>query len=282
MNRATVLTGLAASMLLSLPVHAKSVSEQQQWTETYPVTAENAMLVIDNIWGDVKVRNGAANQIVVAVKELRSAPDQRLFERSQEVLKLHIDASTEGLLMQVGTRDNRWRQQPPCRNCRAEFEFDIQVPAGTSMNVSTVNDGKVEVSGVSGRITASNVNGPIHVSGMHFCEAFSNVNGVIELSFDSEPLSDCDIQTINGDITLNLPASSGLNLALDYANGRIVSEFPVDPRSIPAQVEHIQKDGLNRYLIQQLAGLSLAGGGPTFSISTLNGDIQIRKSHERN
>lgn len=279
MKQAQALTGLLTSMALAFSAHAQSVSEQRQWTETYPLSSAVAMLVIDNIWGDVKVQRGAANEILVTVKELRSAPNQRLFERSEEVLKLHIESSPEGLLMQVGSPDNRWRQQQPCRNCRAEFQFDIQLPADSNINVSTVNDGSIEVTGIAGSITASNVNGPIHVSGIHACDAFSNVNGVVDLSFETPPDSDCDIETINGDVTLSLPPTSGLNLALDYANGRIISELPVDPISIPAQVEHIQTDGVNRYLIQQAAGLSLAGGGPTFSISTLNGDIQIRKSN---
>jgi DUF4097 and DUF4098 domain-containing protein YvlB len=36
----------------------------------------------------------------------------------------------------------------------------------------------------------------------------SNVNGVVNLSF-VQPVRDCDIETINGDVTLNnIPASS--------------------------------------------------------------------------
>ena len=106
----------------------------------------------------------------------------------------------------------------------------------------------------------------------------NNVNGVVDLSFEIQPDRDCDIETINGDVTINMPASSGLNLALDQSNGRVISEFEVAPLGIPAQVEHIQDNGLNRYRIQQSAGLRLAGGGPTFSISSMNGDIQIKKT----
>ena len=89
---------------------------------------------------------------------------------------------------------------------------------------------------------------------------------------------DCDVETINGDITLAFPNGSGLDVALDQFNGRMVSEFEVNPFSIPAIVEHTNNEDGHRYRIQQSAGLRLDGGGPRFSISSLNGDVRIRKN----
>lgn len=265
---------------LSAPVNAQNISEQRQWTETFPVANTPATLIIDNIWGDVKVRAGAGSQIIVSIKELRSAPSQRLFDRSLEILKLDIDASKGGLVIQVGERgNNRWHRQDPCRGCRVDYQFDVQIPSSSNIEVSTVNDGKVDVAGISGTISASNVNGPIYIDGAHHCDVMSNVNGEVNLSFAVQPDSNCDIETINGDVALGLPPSSGLDLALDQSNGRVSSEFEVDSKSIPAKVEHIQENGLNRYKIHQVAGLRLAGGGPVFSISSLNGDIQIKKTN---
>jgi hypothetical protein len=75
-----------------------------------------------------------------------------------------------------------------------------------------------------------------------------------------------------------MPVGTGLDVALDLFNGRMVSDFQVDAYALPAVVEHTRDDGQHRYRIQQSAGIRLEGGGPTFSISSLNGDIRIQES----
>ena len=127
-------------------------------------------------------------------------------------------------------------------------------------------------------ISASNVNGPINVSEVRDCEMLESVNGKVDVSFTLAPGQDCNIETVNGDITLAIPSGSGLDVALDLFNGRMVSEFSVDPLAMPATVEHISDGDGHRYKIQQSAGLRLEGGGPKFSISSLNGDIRIQKT----
>jgi hypothetical protein len=47
---------------------------------------------------------------------------------------------------------------------------------------------------------------------------------------------------------------------------------------VPAEVQYEEKNGAHRYRIQQSAGLRLEGGGPTFTISSMNGDVRIRKN----
>lgn len=267
-----------AGVCASANLHAQTVSESREWTDSYPVSGVSNTLEISNIWGNVEVRQGEAGKIVVSVKETRSAPDQQLFDRSLEVLKLTTESDENGISLIVGQRWGNWRHHQSCRDCRVEYQFDVQVPAQTDIDVSTVNDGKVKVTDVEGRISASNVNGPIFVSNAQLCNSFTNVNGVVDLSFTQSPQNDCEIETVNGDVKLALPASAGINLALNQSNGKVISEFDVDSFSLPAKVEHIESDGINRYRIHQAAGLRLAGGGKIFTISSLNGDIRIQKT----
>ena len=64
----------------------------------------------------------------------------------------------------------------------------------------------------------------------------------------------------------------------DQINGRTVSEIEVDPLALPARIEQVMQDGRYRYRIEQYAGVRLGTGGPTFSFTSLNGDIQIKKN----
>lgn len=253
------------------------VEDSKDWTDTFPVTATQPVLEIENIWGDVKVRPGKPGEIVVSVRERRSAPDQKRFDRSLETLRLDVEADGNGVSLHVGNRHRYWHGSDHCRGCRLDVQFDVAVPPDTQLDVSTVNDGRVDIEGISGQVSAANVNGPIEVSGLRNCVNLNSVNGEVSLGFTASPAADCRIETINGDITLMLPDDSGLDVAMDLFNGRMLTQLPVDALALPATVEHIETAGRHQYRIEQQAGVRIGAGGPKFTISSMNGDIRIQK-----
>ena len=257
---------------------AMPISEEKAWTETYTVSDTAPHLEISNIWGGVRVRTGKSGEITVSVTEVRSAPDQALFELSLERINLDIEADNNGVSILVGDREERWRRMDRCKGCRVDYQFDVVVPADAVVDVGTVMDGLVDVKGVEGVVSASNVNGRIHVDDINNCDSISSVNGRVEIGFTRAPVRDCSIETINGDITLDVPANTSLDVTMDLFNGDIRSDFPVDPLSLPATVEHVTKDGQNQYRIQQLSGIRIGAGGPTYTIASMNGDVRIQKN----
>lgn len=263
-------------LLLNTPLAAGAVEESRTWTDSFPVTASKPTLTIDNIWGDVRVRPGKAGEIVVTVQERRRAPDQKRFDRSLETLNLAIEAGDSGVEFYVGNRDRNWYGRDNCRGCRVDYQFDVVVPADTQLDVSTVNDGRIDIAGVSGVVSAANVNGPIFIDGMRNCEELNSVNGEVSLGFATAPADNCNIETINGDITLNMPGDAGFDINMDLFNGRMLTQLPVNPLAVPARVEHIESNGRHQYRIEQHAGVRIGAGGPTFTISSMNGDIRIQ------
>lgn len=266
-------------ILIGPAAAADRVEASRSWSETFKVSGPAPALEISNIWGDVTVLAGKAGEISVSVSEHRTAPDQRRFDRSLEFLKLNTETDESGISMWVGRRDRNWHANNQCRGCRVEYRFEVVAPADTLLDVGTVNDGRVDVTGITHVLTASNVNGPVSVSGLDNCTALESVNGEVSASFTHAPDQDCDIETVNGDIVLKIPEKAGLNVAMDLFNGRMKTDFPVDPLAIPAHVEESRTDGHYRYRIEQATGVSIAGGGPTFTISSINGDIRIQKKH---
>jgi len=257
---------------------ATPVTEEKAWTETYAVAMTAPHLEVSNIWGSVRVRPGKSGEISVSVSELRTAPDQEHFEMSLKRLKLDIEADSNGVSILVGDRDERWQRMDRCRGCRVDYQFEILVPANTIVDVGTVMDGLVDVRDVEGVVSASNVNGPVSVDGIQDCDTISSVNGGVKIGFSQAPVRDCNIETINGDITLDVPANTSLDVTMDLFNGDIQSEFPVGPLEMPATVEHVVEDGRNQYRIQQLSGIRIGAGGPTYSIASINGDVRIQKN----
>ncbi|MEQ9562856.1 MAG: hypothetical protein RLN69_10065 [Woeseiaceae bacterium] len=269
--------GLAAIVICASDAAAKTVSENRAWTDVYPVAGAAPRLEVSNIWGGVRVRVGEPGVITVSVTESRSAPDQQRFEYSLEVLALDVKADAAGVALKVGHRDDSWWQRKDCHDCRVDYQFDITVPPDAVIDVGTVMDGKVDVLGVTGAISASNVNGPIVIDGVSECVDVGNVNGPITMGFTRAPRQDCRIETVNGDVTLDMPENTSLDVSLDLFNGRVSSELPVGQFELPASVETIVEDGRTRYRIQQLAGIRIGAGGPVYSVASINGDLLIRK-----
>lgn len=266
------------ALMASTIAAAEPVVESNTWTQVYPVSTATPHLVVSNIWGNVRVRAGREGEISVTIDEKRSAPTQKLFDRSLVLMDLVTDGDSDGVSLLVGGEHQNWNFHNKCRGCRVDYQFEVLVPPGTQVDVATVTDGRIDVVDIAGTISASNVNGPVYISGLSNCDDLQSVNGAVDISFSSAPGLDCSISTVNGDIIVNMPDGTGLDIALDLFNGRLVSEFKVDAYAIPAQIEQSSSDGRLSYKIQQSAGLRLEGGGPTFSISSLNGDIRFQKN----
>jgi len=273
-----VMIGFLALLVLADNA-AAAVSDQKTWSQSFPVTAAAPRLLIDNIWGNVRVRIGTAREVAVTVDEKRSAPTQELFELSKQTIFLDVQADGDGVALVVGKQEDAgWPRVNRCRGCRVDYQFEVTVPPGTQIDVSTVTDGGIDVAGGGGPVSASNVNGPVAVKDLQDCAQIESVNGAVEVSFARAPSRDCSIKTINGDITLAVPGGTGLDAALSVMQGNIVSEFDLEPLALPAKVEQSKEAGRFVYHIQQAAGIRLGSGGPIFSIESLNGDLRIRRS----
>ncbi|HXS88137.1 MAG TPA: hypothetical protein VN705_02255 [Steroidobacteraceae bacterium] len=258
---------------------AAAVTDQKTWSQSFPVSAAMPRLLIDNIWGNVRVRIGTAREIAVIVDEKRSAPSQELFELSKQTIFLDVKADGDGVAMVVGKQDDTVRPRiNRCRGCRVDYQFEVTVPPGTQIDVSTVTDGSIDVAGGGGPVSASNVNGPVEVKDLQDCAQIESVNGAVEVAFARAPSRDCSIKTINGDITLTVPGGTGLDAALSVMQGSVVSEFDLEPLALPAKIDQRKEEGRFVYHIEQAAGIRLGTGGPTFSIESLNGDLRIRRS----
>lgn len=272
--------GLAAATfsLLANLAGAQTVTDERSWTETFETVSERPRVTISNVWGSVTLQAGPPGAVSVSIHEVRSAPDRSLFELSKELITLKAELDGSNVFLVVGDPEQRWQRFDGCPGCRVDYQLEATVPAEAIVEVSTVTDGRISVEGISGEVTASNVNGPVRVVGAHDCKSLNSVNGRLDIAFAGEPHGDCRFETVNGDITLTLPDGAGFDAAINLFNGKVISDIDVMPIAIPAKVEQVMEDGRYRYRIEQPAGLRLRNGGPTFSFSSLNGDIRIRKN----
>ena len=282
---------LAAFLVAAVPASALEKSDvvKREFTLT---GAGPHQVEIDNVFGSVAVRTGAAGRVTVEIRreaEARRADDLELAftEVTLEVAERagHLDLVQDGPFRCNDDRFGGRRGRSRWGGCdwdpdyEIEWSWTVTVPADVDLEVSTVTGGEVSVAGVRGRVEAANVNGGLTLSGLAGEVEAQTVNGPIRAEFASAPGSPAEFQTVNGEIELTLPAASGAELGFETMNGEIYTDFEVT--AVPQRASAERGDGREgghgrRYRIDRDAVVRIGKGGPRIDCQTLNGDIVVR------
>ena len=146
------------------------------------------------------------------------------------------------------------------RNNDVKVRFTVRVPAGVTFVGRTVN-GKVETTALPADAEAHSVNGDIRLETAGWAQA-SSVNGSITASFGrSGAARPAEFSSVNGPVTLHLPARYGAELDFKTVNGKITSDLPMTVQG---------------KLGDRLMSGRLGAGGPRLAVSTVNGNIELK------
>jgi len=147
------------------------------------------------------------------------------------------------------------------RNNDVKVEFTVRVPAGVRFVGRTVNGG-VEAEGLTADAEVYSVNGTVTVTSSGLARA-ETVNGSITAAMGRADWSgSLDLKTVNGTITVELPASTSARVEASTVNGGIETDFPltVTGRLGPRHVSG-----------------TIGSGGRDLTLETVNGGIHIRR-----
>jgi DUF4097 and DUF4098 domain-containing protein YvlB len=159
-------------------------------------------------------------------------------------------------------------------------DLTIQVPVQTSLRLTTLNGGRIQVENVDGEIEAENMNGAVLLTNVSGSVVANSMNGKVTVSLDHVTANKTmSFSTMNGAIDVTLPADVKANLRMRTDNGDIFTDFDVKLEgSHPAQVDDQRKNG-GRYRVRVDKTLygTVNGGGPEIRFTTYNGSITIHK-----
>src|SRR5215831_7911820 len=112
------------------------------------------------------------------------------------------------------------------RNNDVSVDFSARIPAGVRFVGRTVN-GQVEATELGAEVEAHTVNGNIRLTTSGFAHG-KTVNGSISASLGSfDWTKPVEFETVNGSITLDLPAAASALFEAETVNGNISSDFPL-------------------------------------------------------
>jgi hypothetical protein len=157
------------------------------------------------------------------------------------------------------TPGDRWSTNTD--NNDVEVDWTVEVPRGVLLSANTVN-GNVTADRMQGDVKASTVNGNIDLSTTGIARA-NTVNGSLDIRMGRTDLTrELHFGTVNGGVRVTFPSDLDTQVQAETVNGDIDTDWPLTVRG--------------RFGAKNLNG-TIGRGGRVLSLSTVNGDIEIRK-----
>lgn len=255
---------MKVSLLLPLGLLAFGAPLAAQDFRWHGAIASGKSLEIRGINGAVHATRASGNEAeVTASKQARRS--------KPEDVEIKVVEDAEGVLICAVYPSRRSSRLNDCRRSGnqndtgdndVEVTFEVKVPAGVAFVAATVN-GNVTARDLPADAEMTTVNGDVDVEAGGVAHA-TTVNGSIKARLGRADWKDrVEFTTVNGSITVSLPASVSADLEATTVNGSIDSDFPITMRG--------------RMNAQSLRG-RIGDGGRNLKLTTVNGGISIRRT----
>ncbi|MGE5759472.1 MAG: DUF4097 family beta strand repeat-containing protein [Gemmatimonadota bacterium] len=250
---------LAATLLAAAPVGAQDF----HWSGRL---AAGKRLEIRGVNGSIRTMAAAGDEIDVSAHKTarHSDPDE---------VKITVVPTDEGVtICAVYPTPHRADRENSCEpgdgwhsstdNNDVTVDFTIKLPAGIVFSGETVN-GEIDAEGVGADAEVTTVNGSINVQATGHVEA-RTVNGSIRASMGrADWPSETEFTTVNGGITLTLPANLSAEVSAETVNGDLETDFPLTVTG--------------KFGPRHMRG-TIGNGGRHLKLSTVNGSIHLIKA----
>ena len=262
---------LPGLLFLSTAVSAQSRQNDSSFTWSGRIPA-GRWIRVRNLSGDITVGASSGDRVeVTAVKRWRRGnPNDVRFEvkkcgsgkESVVVCAIWFENTTCDE-SHYETHSNR-RSRREDTNTDLSVDFRVLVPKGVKVGVNTIN-GDVFVKDASAEIDAGSINGSVDVAADGNAPVNAEtINGRVRARINRGDFNgSMNFSTINGSVTVDLPADLNADLDLSTVSGSINPDFEmtlsgrIDPRHLRA---HVGKPG-----------------GPRIRLSTVNGSVTVHR-----
>jgi hypothetical protein len=153
--------------------------------------------------------------------------------------------------------------------------YTIRMPDKAALMISDINHSpksEVNISHLKGEINVTALNTNILITDVSGPIVANTTNGNVEIIYNRvAPEKPNAIASVNGYVDTTLPSNVKANFTLNSVNGEAYTDFDlqIDKNNMP----NLSVANLQMTMIQG----TVNGGGTSFAISTVNGDIYLRK-----
>ena len=267
--------------LLAMVLWARTIAQQAETKEQLVVPLSEPgkpyKLNVGLINGSIKIIAYEGKDVVIdAVAETEKKRDRAEARDNSAGMKRitagnGLDISAEEKNNRITVNSNSWRMP---------VNVTIKVPQSeATLKLSTINNGDITVSNVSGELEVSNTNGPIHLNNISGSAVANTVNGAITVTFKSiDAKAAMAFSTLNGNLDVTFPATFKANVKLKSDMGEMFTDFDIDADKTQPKSNRTNQNGMYRVNVENWVYGKINGGGPELMMKNMNGNIYIRKA----
>jgi DUF4097 and DUF4098 domain-containing protein YvlB len=234
-------------------------SETAEWRKTYELSP-GGRVEISNVNGRIDVELSAGNTVEVVAQKVAKGNTPAGAKEALERIEIREEVSSSSVQKErvsIATklpRGGGWFDMGG-----AQVKYSVRVPAGAEVKFTTVNGG-VNVTGLSGRVTAETTNGGVVARDISGTIDASTTNGGVDVELARLGEGGAKLECTNGGIKLRLPADAKASISARVTNGGI------DTGGLAIETTQSSR--------RRLEG-RLNGGGAPIHIEGTNGGIRI-------
>src|SRR5437763_3100916 len=257
-------------LLGAASLQAQAVSDRVSVAFSDP--SQPGTVKVGLISGSITVKAYEGKEVVVEARARTSR------DSASEAGMKRIPVTSTGLSVE----EENNRVQVSAESHLRPIDLTISVPVRTSLNLRTVNDGNIVVTGADGDIDVNNVNGTVTLNNVSGSVVAHALNGKLLATISRvNPQKPMAFSSLNGDIDVTFPADLKANLVFGSDRGEVYSDFDVQLQAqAPQQVveDTRTQGGKYRVKVEKTVRGTVNGGGQEIQFKNFNGNIYIRKA----
>jgi len=210
-------------------------------------------LWIDNPVGSIDIVGGDTPNMVARVTKTTTGADAAALAEAREQTVISFEGDRNVRLIRTilpPTRPTRWT---------STVSYTLRVPRTVHVRVASKIADRIRVANINGNVTVKTFNGMIVLDNVTGASIVDTTNGKVIYQYRQKPSSNAQIQAVNADIEVNVPADSNFNWIADTLRGDVTTNL-----SMRAEFQG-----------SALKGTVNAPGGPMLAMQTLLGSIRL-------
>jgi hypothetical protein len=225
-------------------------------TTKFEDTSKEGVIYITWRNGDISIRGRKTDEVEVDILGRQRRPDRDI----RGLKRVYDGDSVE--LESSGSRIN-----VECQSQFKEVDADIYVPENATLIIQNTLNGDVKVEDFKGEIEVKTLNGDIEVRNAEAPVDLYSTNGDIIINYSVLTFTrEVVLRTLNSAIDLTLPQDAKATLNMKTNDAIYVDEeFQLERRGRSGRYSRSTKE------------FDLNGGGVEINLSSLNGNIYVRK-----
>src|SRR5579862_1197257 len=195
---------IALSLLAACPLLAAEVEQNETIQKSYPLAgAAPKKIIVDNVNGSIQVSGYNGSEVRLTARKRLRADSQAEADRARRDVTLEISQEENTVRFYVDgpfrCRDGGVRYRDD-RGYDVKYNFELQVPRDTAVDLKTINDGEIKVDNVAGDYKVDNINGGVEMTEVSGSGKVYALNGKVRVLFHDNPRGKSSFGSLNGEV----------------------------------------------------------------------------------